>query len=141
MEWCTIVLICNEIHNGADKISIMLTYTDLDAWKVGLDLVEEIYALTKRLPPSERFEMSVQMRKAVTSILANIAEGFGRYTYADKANKYVISRGECSEVEAFLHIAVRVKFLELSEVEKAFQLAEREKKLLSGLIAASRRNK
>ena len=49
------------------------------------------------------------MRRAANSIAANIAEGFGRYTYADKANKYVIARGECTEVDTFLRIAVRLK--------------------------------
>ena len=78
----------------------MDSYTDLDAWKVGMDLVDEVYEITKKFPPTETYGMTAQMRKSSASILANIAEGFGRYTYPDKANKYTIARGECSETEA-----------------------------------------
>lgn len=118
----------------------MKSFRDLDVWKVGLDLVEEIYRLTTLLPRTELYEMSSQMKSASTSVVANMAEGFGRFTYADKANKYTIARGECSETEAFLWIAVRLKFLTESDIQKALQLLERERKLLSGLIESARSN-
>lgn len=118
----------------------MKSFRDLDVWKVGLDLVEEIYRLTTLLPHTELYEMSSQMKSASTSVVANMAEGFGRFTYADKANKYIIARGECSEAEAFLWIAVRLKFLTESDIQKALQLLERERKLLSGLIESARSN-
>ena len=117
----------------------MDSYTDLDAWKVGMDLVDEVYEITKKCPPTETYGMTAQMRKSSASILANIAEGFGRYTYPDKANKYTIARGECSETEAFLHVAVRVKLVDAKRIEKALQLTDREGKLLSGLISACRK--
>lgn len=100
--------------------------------------MREVYRLTELFPQSEFFGMTKQMRKSCTSVLANIAEGFGRYTYADKANKYTISRGECSETEAFLHIAVDLKYISADEAKQAFPLTERTGKLLSGLISASR---
>ncbi len=116
----------------------MKTFTELDVWKVGLELTKEIYRLTKKFPREELYGMSSQMRRAVTSILANIAEGCGRYTFADKAAKFVISRGECSEVEAFLHIAISLNFLTLQETMKALDLVQRTGKLVSGLIAATK---
>lgn len=84
--------------------------------------------------------MSSQLRSASTSILANTAEGFGRFTFADRANKFTIARGECAEVEAFLVIAVRVQYLTDSDIQKALQLVEREQRLLSGLIASAKNN-
>jgi four helix bundle protein len=116
----------------------MNTYRDLDAWKVGLELVADVYLLTKKFPREELYGLTKQIRKASTSILLNIAEGFGRYTYADKANKYTISRGECNEVEACIFIAIRLKFISEQDSQKVLALAIREKKLLSGLISASR---
>ena len=59
----------------------MKSYTDLEAWKVALDLVVEIYRITKKLPKEERYGLTSQLRRSSTSILANIAEGFGRFTY------------------------------------------------------------
>ncbi|UPA22239.1 four helix bundle protein [Candidatus Peribacteria bacterium] len=118
----------------------MQSYRDLEAWKNGLDLIEEIYRLTEKFPRTELYEMTSQMRSASTSILANLAEGFGRFTYADKANKYTIARGECTEVEAFLYIAIRIKFAPQEHIQKALQIVERQRRLLSGLIESTKRN-
>jgi len=104
-----------------------------------MELVDEIYLLTVDFPKSELFGLSSQIKRASTSIVANIAEGFGRYTFADKAHKYVIARGECTEVEAFLHIAVRVKILTEAKAHKAMALSNRTGKLLSGLIQSCHR--
>lgn len=116
----------------------MDSYTQLEAWKVGLDLVAELYTLTKKFPKEELYGLTSQARRAATSILLNIAEGFGRYTYPDKTNKYTIARGECHETEAILLIAIRLEYLPSQETKKAFQLIEREQKLLSGLISSCR---
>ena len=78
------------------------------------------------------------MRRAVNSIPANIAEGFGRYTFKDKANKYTIARGECLEVETFLHIITRIRIATANDVVKSRELTKRVGQLLSGLIRASR---
>jgi len=116
----------------------MKSFTDLKAWQVGMDLVAEVYRLTSFLPRSEQFGLSSQLKRAVTSIVANTAEGFGRYSHADKAHKYVIARGECTEVTAFLLVAIRVKLLKQSDVQSALEMAEVVGKLLSGLIQAAR---
>jgi len=116
----------------------MDSYTQLDAWAVGLDLVGEVYELTKDFPREEMYGLTSQMRRASTSILLNIAEGFGRYTYADKANKYTIARGECNEVEACLFIAIKLRYCTHARVKQSFELVIREKKLLSGLMTASK---
>lgn len=117
---------------------IMNSFLDLEATKSAMDLVEEIYRITKTFPREELFGLVSQMRRASTSIVANIAEGFGRYTYLDKARHYTIARGECSEVSAFLHITIRVKLLSSDDAATALSLAEQTGKLLSGLIASSR---
>lgn len=114
----------------------MSHFTDLTAWKVGLELVEEIYRLSKKFPKEEMFGLTSQIRRSSTSILANIAEGSGRFTFADKAARYTISRGECAETEAHLRIAIALHFLTSEEAQKGLSLIEREQKLLSGLITS-----
>lgn len=117
----------------------MKSFRDLEAWKVALELLTEVYALTKKMPSEEKFGLVSQSRRASVSILANIAEGFGRFTYADKANKFTIARGECNEVEAFMYATVALEFLNETEIKKALLLIEREQKLLSGLISSCKR--
>ncbi|MBU0457977.1 four helix bundle protein [Patescibacteria group bacterium] len=119
----------------------MKTFEDLEAWKVAMNLVEEIYAITKEFPKSELYGLTSQLRRASTSITGNIAEGFGRYTYPDKANKFVISRGECSEIRSHLIASILVKITTFERCKKAFELADRTGRLLSGLIKSCNRLK
>jgi len=114
----------------------MESFTQLTAWESGLDLVKDIYRLTKLLPPDERFGLTSQLRRASTSILANIAEGFSRRSPADKVHKYIIARGECSEVMAFLMIIESIGFLQRKEIQRSLELSELTGRLISGLIHA-----
>jgi len=50
-------------------------FTDLDAWKVNRELVLIVYKITKKFPKDEKFGMISQLRRAASSIIANIAEG------------------------------------------------------------------
>ncbi|MEK7218982.1 MAG: four helix bundle protein [Patescibacteria group bacterium] len=117
----------------------MKRFTDLEAWKVAIELLKENHAITKKLPAEERFGLVQQMRKSAMSILANIAEGFGRYTYDDKANRFVIARGECNELEAFCYGIIALDYLSSDQIQKSRELIEREEKLLSGLISSCRK--
>lgn len=105
---------------------------------MAMNLVEEIYRLTKNFPKEELFGLTSQLRRASVSIVANIAEGFCRHTYPDKANKYTIARGECGEVKALLLVTLRLGILEKQISAKAFALVESTGKLLSGLIRATK---
>jgi four helix bundle protein len=114
----------------------MQSFTDLRAWKSGLQLVKEVYELTKKFPQEEIFGLTSQLRSASTSVLANLAEGFGKFTFADKAAKFVISRGECTETEALLFISVEVGFATQQDIQKITSTARTTGKMLSGLIAS-----
>ena len=112
----------------------MESFTHLKAWQRGMELVKEVYAITKKFPSSEKFALTSQLRRAATSVLANTAEGFSRRTPPDKANKYTIARGECSEASTFLLISVELGYLSITEAKRAIDLAEETGKILSGLI-------
>lgn len=122
-------------------INSMNSFEQLQAWQKGMQLVKSIYELTKLFPAEEKFALTNQIRRASTSVLANVAEGFSRRTPADKIHKYTIARGECSEVLAFLLIAKSLGFIDNSKAVKPIALAEESGKLLSGLIREHLRNK
>ncbi|MDD5751825.1 MAG: four helix bundle protein [Candidatus Peribacteraceae bacterium] len=114
-------------------------FMDLKAAQVAMDLVEEIYRLCRKLPKEETYGLVSQLKRASTSIVANIAEGFGRYTYLDKAHHFTIARGECAEARAHLLIAVRVRMLSSEEIQMSLSLVCQTGRLLSGLIFSSRK--
>ena len=79
-------------------------FYDLQAWKCGHELVLCVYQETKKFPKYELFGVTSQMRRAVCSITANIAEGFSRYHYKDKIKFYIQARGSVAELQNFLFV-------------------------------------
>lgn len=77
-----------------------------------MDLVEEVYQLTARFPSSERWRLVDQLSRAVVSVPANIAEGQGRVTARDFGNFLAIAKGSINEVETYLHLAVRLGYVD-----------------------------
>ena len=54
-------------------------------WRAARTLRAEIYKLSLLLPDYEKFGLASQLRRAATSVTANIAEGFGRFGYQENA--------------------------------------------------------
>ncbi len=59
--------------------------------------MREAYRVIQRLPPEEKYNLGLQMRKASVSVGLNIAEGYGRYHYLDSLRFYYIARGSLDE--------------------------------------------
>jgi len=87
------------------------TYRDLDIWKLGIDLVKEIYQLTKTFPKEETYGLCSQMRRAVVSIPSNIAEGFKRRHNKEYKQFLYITLGSSAEVETQITIAKELKYI------------------------------
>lgn len=112
----------------------MQPFENLSVWKSSIILLKRIYEITRNFPDDERFEMMKQMRRSSQSILANIAEAYSRTSKADKANRYTIARGECSEIYAFLLMARELHYTNPLEIQELLDLTETIGKMLSGLI-------
>jgi len=122
------------MKNGNDKI---MHFTDLNAWKEGHKLVLAVYKVTKSFPKEELFGLVSQMRRCAVSITSNIAEGFGRQTFRDKANFYVISRGSVSELQNQLIIAKDVGLLDEEQFASIMDNSIKVHKIIVGLVRAS----
>ncbi|MFH0770675.1 MAG: four helix bundle protein [Candidatus Peregrinibacteria bacterium] len=109
-------------------------FTTFGPWQKAMALALKIHDVTKGFPKEELYGVTAQLRRAILSVAANIAEGFGRYTYADKMHKYVQSRGELTEVMSFLYYCNGVGYL--SDVRHQALLSDcREvQRLLNALI-------
>ena len=64
----------------------MINFKKLKIWELGIELVEDIYQLSAKLPLSEIYGLTNQMRRCSVSIPSNIAEGCGRQTAKDTIN-------------------------------------------------------
>jgi len=81
------------------------SYTDLDVWQSAHSFVLNTYKLTANFPVDERFGLVSQFRRAAVSIPANIAEGFRKYTTADKARFMNIAEGSVEECDYYCILA------------------------------------
>ena len=84
------------------------SYKDLIVWQKAMELVVAIYQFTDRLPRSERFGLSSQMRRAAISIPSNIAEGSRRGTRKDFHQFIIIAFGSGAEIETQMEIVKRL---------------------------------
>lgn len=109
------------------------SYTELVVWQRGMGLVEEVYSLTKRLPQDERYALTDQIRRSVTSIPSNIAEGQGRSTTREFIHYLSIAKGSKNEVETQLLICEKVGYLEKKEIEKALAISSEIGRMLTKL--------
>lgn len=109
------------------------SFTDLNAWKIGHQLVLMVYSLTKKFPKEEVFALTNQMRRCSVSITSNIAEGFSRQTAKEKIQFYSIAQGSLTELQNQLLIARDVGFVVQSDFSQVASLSVDAHKLITGL--------
>ena len=116
-------------------------YKELDVWKKAVALTTELYKLTAAFPDAERYGLTSQIRRATTSIAANIAEGWGIGSTGEYIQFLTVARGSLMELETHLIVACNLHFLESDELAVALKPVEDIAKMLNRLIAALRTRK
>lgn len=116
----------------------IVEFTDLKAWKEAHTFVLLVYRVTKKFPREEVFSLTDQVRRAVTSVTSNIAEGFGRHSFKEKIRFYYIAQGSLSEAKNHLFVARDLAYISTKEFDTLFQQANTAHKLLQGLITKSK---
>jgi four helix bundle protein len=107
-------------------------FEDLEVWKKAHKLVLGIYKLTRDFPKEEKFGLVSQMRRAVVSIPANLAEGFKKRTLKDKSNFYNIAQGSLEELRYYLILAKDLNYL--TDYQELNNTTEEISRMLYGLI-------
>ena len=109
-------------------------YRDLLAWQEGMNLVDQVYLVTKSFPKEEIYGLTNQLRRAAVSIPSNIAEGQGRNSPAEFTRFLAIAHGSLREVETQLMIARRQGYLEQKAEQELLVLAGKTGRLIQGLL-------
>jgi four helix bundle protein len=121
--------------------SKVTSYRDLVVWARAMDLVVVCYQLTKRIPPSEMYGLTSQIRRAAVSIPANIAEGHGRRTLGDYIQHLSIANGSLKELETHLLIAGRLHYVKENEISPALARCAEIGRMLSSLLQKLRQKR
>jgi four helix bundle protein len=116
-------------------------YKELDVWKKSVALTTEIYRLTGGFPVAERYGLTSQIRRAATSVPANIAEGWGRGSRGEYIQFLTIARGSLMELETHLIVACNLRFLDSGKLDTLAKPIQDVEKMLNRLIAVLRGRK
>lgn len=114
------------------------SFVDLRVWQSAKELSVATYKITRSFPKDEQFGLTSQVRRASTSVAANIAEGFGRRTNADRTHFYDMARGSLSELQSHFIIAQEIGYLPKESFRELVDGSIECNKMLTGLISATR---
>ncbi|RWA60472.1 four helix bundle protein [Mesorhizobium sp. M4B.F.Ca.ET.190.01.1.1] len=78
------------------------SYKDLIVWQQAMDLAVAVYGATKSWPKEELYGLTSQVRRAASSIPANIAEGYGREIRGSYQQFLRIAQGSLKELDQIL---------------------------------------
>ncbi|HSA83857.1 MAG TPA: four helix bundle protein [Patescibacteria group bacterium] len=100
-------------------------FEQLQIWQDAISFTNSIYTITKTFPPAERFSLVDQLRRAASSIAANIAEGSGSSSKKDFSHFLDIAIKSTYETVSHLVIAKEQKYISIESYNEFYELADR----------------
>ena len=110
------------------------TFEDLEVYKAGRKFRKKMYGVARRLPDFEKFGLASQIRRAAVSLTNNMAEGHGRYHFADQVRFFLGSRGSLQESVDDINVCNDEKYLEGDEITELKGEAWRVLGLINGYL-------
>jgi four helix bundle protein len=111
-----------------------MLYHNLLVWKKAHEYTLEIYKITKRYPKDELFGIVSQLRRASSSIPANIVEGSARRTDKEFCQFLVQARGSLVETQYFLELSKDLNYITEYDFNKLHELSIEVAKMLNSFI-------
>jgi four helix bundle protein len=101
------------------------TFLDLDVYKLSRQLAQEIFQLTLKFPPEEKYSLTDQIRRSSRSVKANIAEGWGKRVYINSFKRHLVdSNGSLEETKSWCISALDCNYISTEVYENLINKAE-----------------
>lgn len=110
------------------------SYRQLVAWQKAMELVKDVYEITKNFPKEEIYGLTSQIRRAAVSIPSNIAEGQGRDSTKEFLHHLSIAYGSLMETETQILIAENLNYLNAEKSNLILEKSAETGRLINGLI-------
>jgi four helix bundle protein len=110
-------------------------FKDLDCYKKSRELRIYVSNIAKKFPADEKFLLTSQIKRSSRSVTANIAEGYGRFTFTDTRNFFIVARGSVTETMEHLTTAFDEQYISDEELRLGEATAESAFRLINGYIA------
>ncbi|MFL5618084.1 MAG: four helix bundle protein [Gemmatimonadaceae bacterium] len=98
-------------------LRFMHDFRRLEVWRRARDLVVTVESAIRGFPRTDRGLIAAQLRRAVLSIPANIAEGCGRNSRGETIRFLRIAAGSAAEAECHLEVATAMRYLQAAQHE------------------------
>lgn len=108
-------------------------FEDLICWQKSRELANFIYNATRDW---KDYDLRSQIRRAATSPMSNIAEGFDRGTQAELVDALFIAKGECGEVRSQLYLAHDQRYIDMSKFQEGMRLTDECSRLIQSFSEA-----
>jgi four helix bundle protein len=110
------------------------SFTELEVWQRARFLKNELSDLVKTFPAEEKYRLSDQIIRSSRSIMSNIAEGHGRFTYKDQLHFCIQAGGSLSETHNHLIDALDCGYILQAQFDSFKTLIDEVGRLLNGYI-------
>ena len=115
-------------------------YEGLQAYKKSYALAIQVYSGTKNMPKEEMFGLTSQLRRAASSIPANIAEGYGKRESMQEYKRFLLmARGSCNETKVWINMCADLGYMPRQWQGTMLEAYEEVSKLVYGLIKSTDR--
>jgi len=115
---------------GADVVKIN-RFEDLVAWQEARKLTNMVYWSCS----GKDLSLENQIKRSAVSVMANIAEGFGRFGLRDSRQFYVTARGSVAETQSHLYVMLDSKYIDEIKFTRLYEQSRSVYKILNGLIS------
>jgi four helix bundle protein len=116
-------------------------FTHLVTWRIARRLRVEVYRICQGFPRNETFGLASQIRRAAVSVTANMAEGFGRYSYQENIQVCRQSRGSVYELRDHFTTALDAGYITKEQYAVVDRQAISVIKLINGYIRSTKERK
>jgi len=113
-------------------------FKDLETWKFARDLRSELYRVVATFPRDEAYGLAAQIRRAAVSVTANLAEGYGRYSYQENLQFCRQSRGSLYELRDHLTTALDAGYISPEKYDDLDAMAMSAIRLVNGYIRSTK---
>jgi four helix bundle protein len=112
----------------------MEDFKDLRVWVKAYELTLDVYKKTRAFPKDEMYGLTSQLRRAASSIGANIAEGCGRRSDPEMRRFLQIARGSANEVEYHLLLSRDLELLSVDDFNELEAIVLEIQRMLASFV-------
>ena len=109
-------------------------FEDIEGWQRARELTRAIYECTRTGSLAADYQLRDQLRRAGTSVMSNIAEGFERSGTGEFIQFLAVAKGSAAEVESHLYVALDQDYITQAQFGKLRSLAKSTKGLIAGFM-------